>query len=450
VAGAKPENRRRVFELQSRDLMAYVREGLADHAEIIDALQAMAEEFGLVAQVGQDEVQRIMADAADADPLPDAEAPPLDATEPKKKVKGFPFTTYKAAKDGPVSKQWIFKGLLARGETSGWVGPPGSLKSAILASVTLAAASGQDWCGKRNKGSCAVIYFALERADLVKRRLRVYAEESGWNDLPIAVVAQTINFMGEKVVDEIVATIDNVEIEFGKKVGLLIVDTLPKGIAAGGGDEDKARDQGKVYANIQRVKDRRGQDAPHVALVCHPGKDVSRGPRGSNASTGDFDVQIEISGAGTRTATISKVNDGPEGYLASFRPKVHTFGIDEDGEPIEVCLAEPVTAAAPEPTKDKAKTWAKSLVLLRRILMRMIDELGRVLRPYPDGPPVRAVDTKVVRAEFYKEHPVDTDNTHDQQQEARRKAFNRALKSAQDSSLINIREIDGIQFVWFT
>jgi hypothetical protein len=82
----------------------------------------------------------------------------------------------------------------------------------------------------------------------------------------------------------------------------------------------KARDQGRVFANIQRIKDRRGVHAPHVALVCHPGKDPTRGPRGSNASTGDFDVQIEIADTDIRTATVTKANDGPEGYLASFKP----------------------------------------------------------------------------------------------------------------------------------
>jgi hypothetical protein len=48
---------------------------------------------------------------------------------------------------------------------------------------------------------------------------------------------------------------------------LLIVDTLAKAIAAGGGDENTAKDQGKVYANLDRVKERR---SVHVALACHP------------------------------------------------------------------------------------------------------------------------------------------------------------------------------------
>jgi hypothetical protein len=39
---------------------------------------------------------------------------------------------------------------------------------------------------------------------------------------------------------------------------------------------------------------------------------------------------------------ITKNNDGAEGFLSSFKPLVHDFGKDEDGDPVEVCLAEPV------------------------------------------------------------------------------------------------------------
>ena len=56
MAVAKPANRRRVFELQSRELMGYVRKGQADHTEVVDALQSMADESGLVDDIGQDEV----------------------------------------------------------------------------------------------------------------------------------------------------------------------------------------------------------------------------------------------------------------------------------------------------------------------------------------------------------------------------------------------------------
>jgi hypothetical protein len=121
---------------------------------------------------------------------------------PDTQVEPFPFTTYSNAATISATKAQLLKGLLAIGETSAWVGAPGSLKSSLLASVAHAVAKGDEWCGKLNKGRKAVIYFALERADLVKRRLRALAERKGDKDenVPIVVVAKTIDFMSIDVV----------------------------------------------------------------------------------------------------------------------------------------------------------------------------------------------------------------------------------------------------------
>jgi hypothetical protein len=63
LAGAKPDNRRRVFELHVRAFMGHVRRGSLDRTAAVDALQAMADESGLVDDIGQDDVQAIMAAA---------------------------------------------------------------------------------------------------------------------------------------------------------------------------------------------------------------------------------------------------------------------------------------------------------------------------------------------------------------------------------------------------
>ena len=62
----------------------------------------------------------------------------------------------------------------------------------------------------------------------------------------------------------------------GNLTGLVIFDTFAKLIAAGGGDEDKAKDQGRVFSNIERIKSELElaiNSRPHVALVGHTGKD---------------------------------------------------------------------------------------------------------------------------------------------------------------------------------
>ena len=100
-----------------------------------------------------------------------------------------------------------------------------------------------------------------------------------------------------------VDTIRTAETHFGCPVGMIVIDTFNKGIAVGGGDEDKAKDQNITAANLRRVHE---LTDVHIALVGHTGKDESRGARGSNAHLGDVDMMVQIAVDGEiRTATIT-------------------------------------------------------------------------------------------------------------------------------------------------
>jgi len=277
-------------------------------------------------------------------------------------TKGFPFKLLEETAAAPPSKRHIIKGVLARGETSAWVGPPGSLKSALLASAALAVASGSDWFGKRNKEQCGVVYFALERADLVERRLQAGTSDLG---LPIAIVRDVMDLLSGNSVGRVVATIREAEQALGFSIGLAIFDTFAKLIAAGGGDEDKAKDQGRVFANLQRIKNATGC---HVALIGHTGKDETRGARGSNAILGDVDLMVTISGSEIKTATIAKANDAPEGPLFSFKSELFEFGHDEDGDPITVNIVSAEAVSATAPQRGGAKLTGTSQKLMFRIL----------------------------------------------------------------------------------
>src|ERR1700682_3125517 len=94
-------------------------------------------------------------------------------------AQGYKFQTVAEMSAAPTAKDWLIKGVFARGETSAWVAPPGGMKSALLAEASICVASGTDWHGKRNKGAAGVVYFALERSDLVRRRLQAHRERLG-------------------------------------------------------------------------------------------------------------------------------------------------------------------------------------------------------------------------------------------------------------------------------
>lgn len=251
-----------------------------------------------------------------------------------------------------VEKRSILKGIIARGETSAWIAPPGAGKSALLTEISVHCAAKKDWRGHKAKEACGVVILALERGDLFKRRLRVYSQRDGLHGLPIAVADAVIDLLNPACVGLIVATVHEAERQFGVDVGLIVIDTYAKGIAANGGDEDKARDQNRAAANLRNVHAR--LDA-HIALVGHTGKDESRGARGSNAHVGDVDVMVQISGDDTKVAEVIKGNDQPERTLAQFRLEAFELGRDEDGDPITTSIVstDHVAAAAPRPKKEK-------------------------------------------------------------------------------------------------
>jgi hypothetical protein len=254
-------------------------------------------------------------------------------TDRAETLKGYPFKTFDEMSGEEIAKRWLIKGVLARGESSAWISRPGGMKSALMAQASICVAAGLDWNGYRNKECAGVVYFALERADLVRRRLRAHGARQNLKGLPIAVVSSTIDLTKPDAFKRVITTIRDAEAALGIPIGLVIIDTFAKLIAAGGGDENSAKDQGMVFANVQRVKN---ATDTHVAMVGHSGKDEAKGMRGSNASLGDVDVMVTIAGDLIRTATVTKANDAPEGPLFSFQSEVHEFGHDEDGDPITV------------------------------------------------------------------------------------------------------------------
>lgn len=252
-------------------------------------------------------------------------------------------------------RRWILKGIIARGESSGWVAPPGAGKSALLTEISIHCAAKIDWRGHRAKEACGVVVFALERGDLFKRRLDFYRQRDNLHGLPIAVVDVVVDLLNPACVETIVATVREAERNFGCGAGMLVFDTYNKGIAAGGGDEDKARDQNRAAANLRQVHSRLENKA-HIALVGHTGKDESRGARGSNAHLGDVDVMTQISGDAVKTAAVVKGNDQAERTLAVFKMEVVETGRDEDGEAVTTSIVSADHVEAEPRTKKEKLT----------------------------------------------------------------------------------------------
>ena len=149
-------------------------------------------------------------------------------------------------------------------------------------------------------------------------------------------------------------------------VGYIVIDTFAKGIAAGGGDEDKARDQNKCLTNLRRLHEKADL---HIAIVGHTGKDETKGSRGSNAHPADADVQVQIFGDEIKSARVIKGNDQPEGQLTAFKLEAAELGLDEDGDPI-------TTAVVSEAMFDgEAQKPARKLSPKHELAVRALNDL---------------------------------------------------------------------------
>jgi AAA domain len=269
-----------------------------------------------------------------------------------------------------AQKRSILKGIIARGETSAWIAPPGAGKSALLAEISVHCAAQIDWRGHKAKEACGVVVLALERGDLFKRRFRAYFQRDGLHGLPIAVADAVIDLLNPACVDLIVATVRAAEQQFGCSVGLVVIDTYAKGIAANGGDEDKARDQNRAAANLRNVH---GRLDVHIALVGLTGKDESRGARGSNAHVGDVDVMVQISGDTIKVAQVIKGNDQPERAIAEFKLEAFELGRDEDGDPITTSIVSPEQIEA-RPATSAAKSKQDKLPPIPKAALKALFE----------------------------------------------------------------------------
>jgi hypothetical protein len=188
-----------------------------------------------------------------------------------------------------------------------------------------------------------------------------------------------------------------------------------------------------------------------VLGIDHFGKAVETGTRGTSAKEAAADVVLALlankSLSGEVTAArlcIRKRRGGPAGIEYQFTTKIVELGTDEDGERLTSLTIEFGTAV---PVSEPDSKWTRSLATLRKILMSLLADAGKDIKPFTNGPVVRAIPSETARHEFYRQYAT-ADIDPKKKQEARKKAYQRAVHAAQDKGLLNVREVDGIEWLW--
>jgi RecA-family ATPase len=162
----------------------------------------------------------------------------IDRNQELKMKFGISYIRFAEIDPAPV-KVWLVKDSLGTGEMSCAYGPPGSAKSLLAGDLAAHVAWGQDWMGRRVSQG-AVLFVAIERSGLVKRRLAGISQHYGIADLPLAVLSGPIDLChGRSGVDGILECGKRLEDEAESEVRLVVIDTVSRALA--GGNENALR-----------------------------------------------------------------------------------------------------------------------------------------------------------------------------------------------------------------
>lgn len=325
-------------------------------------------------------------------------------------------------------------------------GKPGTFKSFVAVDWHMSTTKGGTWAGRRVEQGASV-YIAAEGAGGATKRFEGYVKRHGLpKDAPFAMIPVAPNLGNEKGdVEKIIATIEASKL----KPKLITIDTASQSL--GSGDENGT--------GMQTLLNNAKALALHfeccVLIVHHVGvaEGADKRPRGFSASGGNVEALIlceRKDKAMQSTLTIDKLKDEPDGVHFVVDLERVEIGTNKRGK-VHSTL---VVCAAAETEKTAEAKPAKSPPAQKRLLTdvvaQAIDEAGFDLRPFSDGPMVRAADDEIVRLRYYTRiaEAGKPDETPEARAERQRKAFNRAIKAMLDAKLIAAQERDGRRLLW--
>ena len=419
-------------------------------AKVFNALFAAAASCGLNADDGEEATRKTLNSGLDEGmkrPHPDLDNQ-QECTEPPT---GGSWKYHTGA--APLPPRWLVKDILPETGAALVAGQWGTFKTTVALDVSVCVMADLPFAGgHRVKRRGAVLYIALEGEGMLPARLSAIAAHHGvtgplpfaWRGDCPALTSKDAATALCAIADEAAADLDRT---FGLPVVLIWIDTVIT--AAGhddGGDNDTAASQ-KVMTVLRILSKHTGA---LVVGIDHFGKVVQTGTRGSSAKEGAADTVIalladrELSGGvkNTRLA-VRKQRDGVSGFEIPFTARMVETGTDDDGDPVTAPI---IDWQATQQTAQADARWTPSMQVLRRVLMTILADCGQNVRPFLDGPEVRACDLELVRTEFYRQCPAD--GGEKQKADARRKAFGRSVKDSIARGVLASREVDGVQLIW--
>jgi len=252
----------------------------------------------------------------------------VPSTPPTKVLRQrFRVLTFKEVEQLP-DPEWLVKDILPAKSLAILYGPPGAGKTFLALDVALSVASASDWAGHPTTPG-AVVYIVAEGVAGLSKRLKAWGVVHGVSDVSRVYLVPDAPQLAQGT--DVEHLLRDLQVQIPEPISLVIIDTLARCFL--GGDENSAKDVGKLIAGADRL--RKKLDCA-VLLVHHTTK-KGDAERGSSALRGAPETMMSVDlDSGLLTLTCEKQKDA-----ASFAPvRLRLRPVSGSGS----CVVEPAGA----------------------------------------------------------------------------------------------------------
>jgi hypothetical protein len=309
-------------------------------------------------------------------------------------------------------REYIIKGVLARGDLGAIFGKPGAGKSLIAPYIARMVTQGRAAFGQRTRQG-GVFYVAAE--DPTGMTERVAALQSRYGDGDGFVLVRGVSNLTDKASEDLKALFQEMK---AKRPLLTFIDTLA--MAFPGIDENSAEGMGRVV-QVGRILARLGGA---VIYIHHDTKAGGDTPRGHSVFDGALDMKLKLTRNETTGIVDGKLGKNRNGSLdcwaPAFRIAVADLGADEDGDRITAAYAEEIKAPVRRPRENMSVAARGAF----SILVKLLDGAASA--------PLSAWRDKCCQSESEMSAAPEANS--------RRKAFRRALRELLERERVEVRD----------
>ncbi|ASP49448.1 helicase RepA family protein [Cognaticolwellia beringensis] len=324
---------------------------------------------------------------------------------------------------------WLIKDVIEQATTGMLFGSPASGKSFIAMDMAFCIAIGHDFANNPVQQG-QVVYLAGEGFNGLSKRFKALEEKYQIQTSDIYISNMPASLMCKENTDEVIEEIDKI----CPNPSLIIVDTLHRNF--GGGDENSAKDVGKLMEVITAIINHTGAT---VLLVHHSGHNSGDRARGSSALKAALDVEYKISKKGSVVTMINtkvKDFDKPESISFNLVSQPIVGWSDDEGMPIQSAVLELNNAANPKRKATLSKRESGALNALEVLINdKGITIPQSVIKANPILSGKSYIHIDDWRAEVYQS--LDNEKLDLQ---AKQKAFKRARDKLEQKSLVIVTD----------